>query len=162
LASYRVTCASYLSHTSGIRSEIQQFSLHFWGGTRRLVESFGIEKTYILSAGWGLISSSFLTPYYDITFSHSADRYKWRKRGDKYRDFCPIPNDTDEPIVFLGGKDYLWLFTTLTGQISASKTVFYNSARAPVAPGCALQRFETTTRTSWHYECADALLRSYV
>src|SRR5262245_52013351 len=34
----------------------------------QLVRQFGVEKTYILSAGWGLIKASFLTPNYDITF----------------------------------------------------------------------------------------------
>lgn len=28
----------------------------------RLAERFGIERTYILSAGWGLIAADFLTP----------------------------------------------------------------------------------------------------
>ena len=32
--------------------------------------------------------------------------------------------------------------------------MFYNSGRAPEAPGCLLERFVTTTRTNWHYECA--------
>jgi hypothetical protein len=41
----------------------------------RLVEAFGVENIYILSAGWGLIRADFLTPYYDITFSHSAEGY---------------------------------------------------------------------------------------
>jgi hypothetical protein len=39
-----------------------------------LVERLGIENVYILSAGWGLIRSDFLTPDYDITFSQSARR----------------------------------------------------------------------------------------
>jgi hypothetical protein len=41
---------------------------------RLLVGRFGIENVYILSAGWGLIRSDFLTPHYDITFSQS-DRF---------------------------------------------------------------------------------------
>jgi hypothetical protein len=36
---------------------------------RKLVDCFGIDKTFILSAGWGLIRASFLTPWYDITFT---------------------------------------------------------------------------------------------
>ena len=39
----------------------------------RLVDRFGLRKVYILSAGWGLIRADFLTPYYDITFSQSAE-----------------------------------------------------------------------------------------
>jgi hypothetical protein len=33
---------------------------------RALAAKFGKEKTYILSAGWGLIPASLPTPYYDI------------------------------------------------------------------------------------------------
>src|SRR3954468_15411313 len=44
----------------------------------RLVTHCGVNNVYILSAGWGLISASFLTPEYDITFSSSADGYKRR------------------------------------------------------------------------------------
>lgn len=126
----------------------------------RLSDAFGMEDTFILSAGWGLISGSFLTPDYDITFSQSADPYKRRRRSDLYRDLCQLPADTNETIFFFGGKDYVPLFVALTKDISAPKTVFYNSAQAPVAPGCTLQRFETTTRTNWHYECANAFIRS--
>ena len=45
---------------------------------RRLFEKFGADNTYILSAGWGLINSEFLTPYYDITFSAMADAFTGR------------------------------------------------------------------------------------
>jgi len=42
----------------------------------RLVERFGLGNVYILSAGWGLLGAGFLTPYYDITYSQSAEPYK--------------------------------------------------------------------------------------
>jgi hypothetical protein len=45
-----------------------------------LVGRFGLDKTYILSAGWGLINAGFLTPYYDISFSQNAETYKRGKR----------------------------------------------------------------------------------
>jgi hypothetical protein len=124
----------------------------------RLVERFGPQNVYILSAGWGLIGADFLTPYYDITFSPSADAYKRRRKTDRYQDFRMLPDRTDEDIVFFGGKDYLPLFCSLTGAIRSKRTVFYNSANVPQAPGCALKRFETRTRTNWHYECANAFL----
>src|ERR1700683_2219176 len=41
-----------------------------------LVNHFGPDSVYILSAGWGLIRSEFLTPYYDITFSQGVESYK--------------------------------------------------------------------------------------
>jgi hypothetical protein len=126
---------------------------------RRLVEKFGLEKTYILSAGWGLIQAAFLTPAYDITFSAAADSYKRRRRGDSYRDLCMLPTDSEEPVMFFGGKDYVPFFAALAARTRGAKTVYYNSSVAPDAPGCALRRFETTTRTNWHYECAKAFIR---
>lgn len=125
---------------------------------RELAERAGRKRTYILSAGWGLISASFLTPLYDITFSASADAYKRRGKGDRYADFCMLPESADEPILFFGGKDYVPLFCRLTRPIKAKKYVFYNSAKRPETPGCSPFRFETSTRTNWHYECARAFL----
>lgn len=122
-----------------------------------LADRFGVDMLYILSAGWGLISAGFLTPYYDITFSASAEAYKRRRKSDVYRDFCMLPT-TEEPIVFLGGKDYVPLFCSLTKFAKGKRTVFYNSASAPEAAGCALERFPTATRTNWHYECAKVLI----
>jgi hypothetical protein len=125
---------------------------------RRLVDRFELRNVYILSAGWGLIGAAFLTPYYDITFSPSAERYKRRRKADRYHDFCMLPIDTDDEVVFFGGKDYLPLFCKLTSQVRSLKTVFYNSANSPRANECKLRRFETATRTNWHYECANAFL----
>jgi hypothetical protein len=124
----------------------------------RLADRFGLSNLYILSAGWGLIAADFLTPYYDITFSQSADGYKRRRKADRYDDFRMLPDDTEEEILFFGGKDYLQLFCSLTRSARAAKTVFYNSAQRPPVNGCTLVRFDTTTRTNWHYECAKAVL----
>ena len=126
---------------------------------RELAQKFGVENTYILSAGWGLIPSSFLTPFYDITFSASAEEWKRRKKRDAYADLSKIPNDRDEQILFVGGKDYLPLFLRITATARSPRTILYNSAIMPHAPGCNLIRFPTTTRTNWHYECASALIR---
>ena len=124
----------------------------------QLVEKFGPEGVYILSAGWGLINANFRIPYYDITFSPSAEDYKRRRKGDRYRDFSMLPKGMDKEIVFLGGKDYVPLFCSLTSALQNRRTVFYNSVSPPDAPGCATKRFPTSTRTNWHYECAAALL----
>jgi hypothetical protein len=72
--------------------------------------------------------------------------------------FRMLPDDTTDEVLFFGGKDYLPLFCTLTSAIRSPKIVFYNSASAPQLKGCALRRLETTTRTNWHYECANAFL----
>jgi len=126
---------------------------------RRLVARFGIANTFILSAGWGLIGASFLTPAYDITFSASAEDYKRRKKSAHYHDLQMLPEDCREDVVFVGGKDYLPLFCSLTSAMRCQRTVFYNSSSLPDAPGCSLKRFATTTRTNWHYECANELLQ---
>lgn len=128
-----------------------------------LEETFGVENLYILSAGWGLIKAHFLTPNYDITFSKSIswegeNAYKRRSMDDsRYRDCSMIPRDVSSHVVFLGGKDYVPLFLDMTSEI-VRRTVFYNSCLPPSAPGCALVRYETRTRTNWHYECARALI----
>ena len=131
-----------------------------------LVDTYGTENVFILSAGWGLIASGFLTPDYDITFSNSArggDAYKRRRRNDDYRDLSMLPADSNGPIVFLGGKDYVPLFCCLTKGAKSERIVFYryggNSDNPPTASGCRLLRFETSTRTNWHYDCARALIR---
>jgi hypothetical protein len=128
---------------------------------RRLVEKLGVDQVYILSAGWGLIKSDFLTPYYDITFSTSArgdDTYKRRKKADTYRDSCMLPDDTDEEILLFGGKDYVPLFCTLTSGVKGKRKIFHSAGQAPDAPGCTLVKFETPRRTNWHYECANAFV----
>ena len=83
----------------------------------RLVDHFGLQNVYILSAGWGLICASFQTPYYNITFSPSATKgnaYKRRRSGDRYLDFRMLPEQASDEIVFFGGKDYRPLFYNLT------------------------------------------------
>jgi hypothetical protein len=106
----------------------------------RLVDRFGLSNVYILSAGWGLIRADFLTPYYDITFSPSADAYKRRRRADRYDDFRMLSNGTGEGIVFFGGKDYLPLFCSLTDPIRNKKFVFFSSATVPQFKGCTFKR----------------------
>ena len=127
-----------------------------------LVSAFGTENVFILSAGWGLIPAGFLTPNYDITFSTGADVYKRRRRRDHYDDLRMLPKDTAKPVVFLGGKDYIPLFCSLTEGIKSERTVFYNSETVPDAPGCKLCRFPTKARTNWHYECAKKILEGNI
>lgn len=127
---------------------------------RALASKLGTSRVYILSAGWGLIPASFLTPYYDITFSAAADAWKRRNRVDTYADLCLLCPDTKDNVVFMGGKDYLPLFIRLTSALPMSRTVLYNSAEEPTAPRCNFVRFNTSTRTNWHYECAHALMRN--
>ena len=125
----------------------------------RLVNKFGINQVFILSAGWGLISSDFLTPDYDITFSYDKEKpYVRRRKSDHYSDLCQLPNDGDT-IAFIGGKDYLPLFCKLTRKLTGKKKVFYNSSSAPaLGNGFYPERFPTTQKTGWQYTCAQALI----
>ena len=127
-----------------------------------LVCAFGLQNVFILSAGWGFIPSDFLTPNYDITFSAQADTYKRRRIHDRYEDFVMLPKDTRKPVVFLGGKDYIPSFCSLTKGIKSKRTVFYNSKTPPKADGCGLLRFKTNTKTNWHYECAKEILEGNI
>lgn len=123
----------------------------------RLFEKFGVEKLFILSAGWGLIRADFLTPYYDITFSAQAEPYKRRRKNDPYRDLNMLGVATDD-VVFFGSKGYLPLFCKLTGAAKGRRIVFYNSGTAPSAPGCTLRRFKSPNIRKWHYEAANAFI----
>ena len=126
---------------------------------RKLVNVFGDQNVFVLSAGWGLIPAGFLTPSYDITFSQQADPYKRRQKRNHYEDLAMLPKDTVKPVVFVGGKDYVELFCRLTEHVKSERIVFYNSEVPPDAPGCRLCRFMTKTKTNWHYECARELAR---
>lgn len=124
-----------------------------------LIEKYGLSKIYILSAGWGLVSASYRLPYYDITFSQSADKYKRRNKKDVYHDFMMLDRSDDTPIWFLGGKDYIPLFCELTKSINCPKVVIYNSSNAPDLPdGFKAEHYITKTRTNWHYEFAKKMI----
>jgi hypothetical protein len=121
-------------------------------------------KLFILSAGWGMLSSTFLTPSYDITYSSLADKYKFRnKKKDSYKDFSFTADDVNEDVVFFGGKDYVSSFVTLTKNHKGQKIIFYNSKNYPIDLSDDLSykytKYETKTKTNWHYECVNSYLK---
>ena len=124
-----------------------------------LVERFGFDRLYVLSAGWGLIRSDFLTPNYDVTFSAASNvpKFKRRTRHTTFHDFRMLPSTVSDPIVFFGGKSYVPLFCQLTSAVRSQRTVFYAGSR-PSAPGCTLRSFGHPF-TNWHYQCAQAFAR---
>jgi hypothetical protein len=134
------------------------FELYQNEAYRRLADKVGTQNLYILSAGWGLIGATFLTPSYDITFTAQAESYKKRRKSDPYNDLSMLAQDEEEPILFFGGKDYLPLFVRLTANVQSERIVFFNSAQAPQMNAGRAIRFRTTTRTNWHYECVNAFL----
>ncbi len=125
-----------------------------------LHDKYGSERLYILSAGWGLIRADFLTPNYDITFSTGADKYKRRNKKDRYNDFCMLPTDIAEPVVFFGGKSYVSLFCQLTKHVKGKRYLFYAGER-PEAPDCELKSFGDSY-TNWQYGCAKAFIKGNI
>lgn len=128
---------------------------------RRLAEAVTADKLYILSAGWGLIPATFLTPYYDITFSQVKpdQKFKQRRKADRYDDLAMIPRDTKDQIVFFGSRSYVPLFGALTHEVHSEKVVFFKAEEPPDAPGCTLREFTNAKRdTNWQYDCANAFL----
>ena len=130
---------------------------------RDLVEGFGIEKVYILSAGWGLVRSDFLIPDYDITFAREVlkkDASKHRSAADNFSDFHQLPANVQDEIVFIGSKSYVRLFGHLTRSVRTRRTIYYNSSEAPKERGCRTLLFPSTNKRTWHYECAAELLHA--
>ena len=155
--SWRELLVDYNSQPGNNRLNLSQaYKLYSNTTYELLVNQYGVENVFILSAGWGLISAEFLTPKYDITFAQTSkeEKYKQRSKRDKYRDLCMLPNDSDDELVFFGGKGYLPLFSGLAQNYRGDRFVFYNSDIKPDTPGCTLIRYPTTTRTNWHYACA--------
>lgn len=143
------------------------FELYDRPAYHQLVEHLGVSRVFILSAGWGLIGASFLTPSYDITFNAMTKRKQpWKFRRGRYDDLCHLTASTSEPIVFFGGRDYVPLFCTLTERIKSPRTIFYRDSKQPEtastpvkAPGCVMQAFPIEASTNWHYGCVNAFVR---
>jgi len=156
--SWRKKLLQYNEQDSNPLNLLPAYKLYMNDTYKKLVDKYGKCNVFILSAGWGLINAEFLTPSYDITFSSSADKYKKRKKSDNYHDFCFLPSDMDDDLIFLGGKDYLALFDKLTERYRGKRIVFYNSKYRPTLDRCELIYYKSTTRTNWHYECAKKII----
>jgi len=132
---------------------------------RALVDTFGEENTFILSAGWGLVGISILLPDYDITFSKSAKNVgicRVRSITDNsWNDFNHLKNDhisENEVIYFFGGLVYHHQFYKLMTNIPNQKVIYYNSQNY-INHTDTSYRFEryhlaNGLRTNWHYQCA--------
>ena len=134
------------------------YQLYWNEAYRALAGRVGVADLFILSAGWGLLPASFLTPDYDITFSSSAEAAKRRRRKDRFDDFRILDGACDAPIVFFGGKDYFPLFCDLTDHYRGRRVAVYNSDTEPSREGVDCVRFHTTTRTNWHYQGVKAFV----
>lgn len=125
---------------------------------RDLVAHFGMANVYILSAGWGLIEAGFLTPQYDITFQGQAAPHARRGKNDACKDFCMLSLYAEDTVVYLGGKDYLSLFSKLISQLPGRKIILHNQINTPAYQGHETLRYQTSAKTNWHYACANDLI----
>jgi len=123
-----------------------------------LERHFGVDRLFILSAGWGLVRADFLLPAYDITFSKAADTYNRRGKDRRFEDFNALSTEPGDDTVFLGGKDYVPLFASLMKPVPGRKLILFQSKLPPAVPGFATQRYVTRKRTNWYYECAKKLV----
>ena len=106
---------------------------------RDLAGKFEPENVFILSVGWGLIRSDFLTPQYDITFSGMAPDAERRdfSRDTGFSDFnalAEIQGAMEGPVICIAGKDYLPIFRSLTESIDCEKLVVFATNDPPDRP----------------------------
>jgi len=131
-----------------------------------LVATFGAQSVFILSAGWGLIRSDFLTPEYDITFSTQKKVPAWARRSKRLSSPLPDLNhlagavsSPDEPVHFFGGRDSLPLLQALTGHLGLRVVVHHKGDRP--SPSCfAYEPFACDRNQNWHYVAAEAFIRT--
>ena len=121
---------------------------------RTLAEGVEPENLFILSAGWGLIESDFLTPTYDITFSNGVATYKRRRPRDSYNDLCRLPSEGTNRLVFAGGTDYIPLFLELTEGITTERIVYHHASRVPLAADAQCVPVESADTNDWHLQWA--------
>lgn len=126
----------------------------------QLVEVFGKDNVYILSAGWGLIRASFLTPNYDITFSAPAGAYNLRRKCDQYCDFNHLGTDIDKDLLFFSGQKYLDLFTKLTQNYNGRRIVYHSTDNMTKNDRIKYVRYPRYF-TNWQYKCAEKVIECY-
>ncbi len=126
----------------------------------KLVNKYGAENVYILSAGWGLVSVDFLLPDYDITYNQNInkeEKYKCRQKNNGYKDFNMLPNKETDCVVFFGGNDYLKPFCELTKGYAGKRICFYATNKIPDVKGVVLKDYGRSFN-NWHYCAAQELI----
>lgn len=131
---------------------------------RDLPGKFKPENVFILSAGWGLIQSDYLTPQYDITFSSMAPPAERRDydRDTGFTDFNALADfegPVNGPVVCVASQAYLPLFHKLTESLDCEKLAFFVTNVPPDLPGCKSLRYEVKgMANNWQYRCARDLI----
>lgn len=133
-----------------------------------LMEAFGYDNVYIMSAGWGLVRASYWLPCYDITFSAAKDvppHARRRMTEDGWKDFNHLLEDwqegeigSREEVHFFGGQSYLPLYVELARGLPCPKIVHQKSA-TPDIEGFTIRRYTGRTSTNWHYAAVSEFLR---
>lgn len=126
---------------------------------QRLIEEFGWQRVFILSAGWGLVRADFRIPNYDITFSHAKNVPPYARRRVKdasWKDYCQLDMADRRPLVFFGTVKYISLLGKLTREYIGIKFAFYSADGSEFdleKAGFKVKKFARFT--NWHYECAE-------
>jgi hypothetical protein len=130
-----------------------------------LITAFCETNVYILSAGWGLVRSDYLLPYYDITFSNKGMPYSIRRTNDSFEDFNQLSSsniEPDETIYFFGGQSYLPLYQKLTRTITTRKVIYHAHGAAIQIQGYECIPSPFRGNTNWHYVCAFGFINGTV
>lgn len=114
-------------------------------------------EVYILSAGWGLVRSSFLLPCYDLTFAKGSARIKGE--GHFPRLLCHIKNNPQDVHVFIT-PNYYALFGYFAKKACISDcTLYFRPSKSNESPKISEFKgeycsFSTSRRTNWHESAA--------
>jgi len=126
-----------------------------------LKNTFGPKNFYVLSLGMGLVRSDFMIPACKMAFgsSPSVKPYEIVKQSDidPTKDINMLPDDVEGPVVLLAGLKYVCWFCELTENVQASRIICHVSKHLPEDQNYERCKFETRRRTTWYYECAEAL-----
>jgi hypothetical protein len=160
-----ISWRDYLMEHQNDKNLITAYQLYLRTEYQSLYEKFG-NSFYILSAGWGLVSSEFKLPNYDITFSGNANVNIDARRSKNinnlpiYNDFNQLDINDNEDIIFIGSPDYIQLFIILTQNLPNRKIIYWKSkSLRRIYPNDTFEYryFQTNTRTNWYYELACAI-----
>lgn len=137
-----------------------------------LVQKYGKDAVFILSAGWGLVNAACRLPPYNISPSAKEEYAKITKRellalADKLKNYNLLGDVTNESrtIYFFGGKRYIPLFCKLTQDIPGMKVIHYKCSEDEIKKArerCPTKRYrfegyklggseKRQQQTNWHY-----------
>jgi hypothetical protein len=127
----------------------------------KLAGKFGETNLFILSAGWGLVKSTYLLPYYDITFSHKKGVPAECGRGQLemgWNDFDHLKRRVKpgEEVHCFVTLDYLPLLCQLTRSYKGNCriVIHYKSSTMPRKDGYRYEKYTGSAKTNWHYQAA--------